>query len=196
MFADSGTTMDTLAHERLGAIVDAMASREPLPAAGAALAISMAMAAALLEKAASAPRKGVPVDAAAEARAGRLRHDALRLADEDAVAYRRVVAAKSAGDSERMRHALSQAAEPPLVMAEIGLKLARIAKSILDVVPLSLQGEVRAAASMACAGTIAAAELVRIDIASEDDERSQRAALLAGDAQALAQALAGRPLRG
>lgn len=195
MFADAGSTIDTLAHERLGAIVDAMASREPLPAAGAALAISMAMAAALLEKAASAPRNGVPVDAAAEARAGRLRRDALRLAGEDAVAYRRVVAAKSAGDAERMRSALRQAAEPPLVMAEIGLKLARIAKSILDVVPLSLQGEVRAAAHIACAAAIAAADLVRIDIACGDDERAQRAALLAGDAQALAQALATRPLR-
>ncbi len=192
---EAGGTRDTLAHERLGAIVDAMASREPLPAAGAALAISMSMAAALLEKAASAPRKGVPVDAAAEARAGRLRHDALRLADEDATAYRRVVAAKSAGDAERMRHALSQAAEPPLVMAEIGLKLARIAKSILDVVPLSLQGEVRAAAHIACAAAIAAADLVRIDVGSADDERSQRAVLLAGDATALAQALATRPLR-
>jgi formiminotetrahydrofolate cyclodeaminase len=189
-------TIDTLAHERLGAIVDAMASREPLPAAGAALAISMAMAAALLEKAASAPRGGVAVDAAAEARAGRLRGDALRLADEDAVAYRRVVAAKSAGDVERMRSALRQAAEPPLVMAEIGVKLARIAKSILEVVPLSLQGEVRAAAHLACAAAIAAAELARIDIGSEDDERSQRAALFAGDARALAQALATRPLRG
>ena len=94
-----------------------------------------------------------------------------------------------------MRSALRQAAEPPLAMAEIGLKLARIAKSILDVVPLSLQGEVRAAAHMACAGVIAAADLVRIDIDSEDDERSQRAALLAGDARALAQALATRPLR-
>ncbi|MGI8729068.1 MAG: DUF3152 domain-containing protein, partial [Solirubrobacteraceae bacterium] len=60
--------MDTLAHARLGAVVDAMAGREPLPAAGAALAVSLAMAAALLEKAASAPRGGAPVDAAAEAR--------------------------------------------------------------------------------------------------------------------------------
>ena len=190
-----GSSLDTLAHERLGAIVDAMAGREPLPAAGAALAVALAMSAALLEKAASAPRAGVPVDAAAEARAGRLRHDALRLADEDATAYRRVVAAKAAGDAERMRHALSRAAEPPLSMAEMGLKLASIAASILDEVPLSLQGEVRAAAQMALAATIAAADLVRIDVGSEEDERAQRASLLAGDAAARIQALAGRPLR-
>jgi formiminotetrahydrofolate cyclodeaminase len=193
--SDMGSALDTLAHERLGAIVDAMAGREPLPAAGAALAVSLAMSAALLQKAASAPRAGVPVDAAAEARAGRLRHDALRLADVDAAAYRRVVAAKSAGDDARMRHALGQAAEPPLSMAEIGLKLARIATSILDEVPLSLQGEVRAAAQMALAATVAAADLVRIDVASEQDERSQRASMLAGDAAGLAQALALRPLR-
>lgn len=196
MFADAGMTLDTLAHERLGAVIDAMGSREPLPAAGAALAISLSMAAALLQKAASAPRDGLPVDAAAEARAGRLRHDALRLADEDATAYRRVVAARAAGGGERMRHALVHASEPPLVMAQIGLKLARIAEALLDVVPLSLQGEVRAAAQMACAGTIASADLVRIDVADDDDERSQRAGLLAGDASVLGQALAGRPLRG
>jgi len=194
MFPDAGGSIDTLAHARLGAVVDAMASREPLPAAGAALAVSLAMAAALLQKAASAPRGGAVVDAAAEARAGRLRQDALRLADEDAVAYRRVVAAKGGGE-ERMRLALEHAAEPPLAMAEIGLKLARISKSLLDAVPLSLQGEVRAAAHMACAGTIAAAQLVRIDVGCDEDELAQRAGLLAGDATALAQALANRPLR-
>lgn len=197
MFSDTSTTaLDTLAHERLGAVVDAMAGREPLPAAGAALAIGLSMAAALLAKAASAPRGGVPVDAPAEARAGRLRHDALRLADEDAAAYRRVVAARLlGGDGERVRAALVQAAEPPLAMAQIGLKLARIAESILDQVPLSLQGEVRAAAHLACAGAMAAADLVVIDIASEADERSQHAAELAREAASAAQALAGRPLR-
>lgn len=194
MLSDMGT--DTLAHERLGGVVDAMAGREPMPAAGAAVAIALSMAAALLEKAASAPRAGVPVDAASQARAGRLRRDALRLADEDAAAYRRVVAAKSGGGDEgRVRHALVQAAEPPLAMAEIGCKLARIAESILDEVPLSLQGEVRAAAQMALAATVAAADLVRIDVGSEEDERTQRASLLAGDAAARIQALAGRPLR-
>ncbi|HEX4344923.1 MAG TPA: cyclodeaminase/cyclohydrolase family protein [Solirubrobacteraceae bacterium] len=196
MFADGGSTMDTLAHERLGAVVDAMAGREPLPAAGAALAIALSMAAALLVKAASAPRDGTAIDAAAQARAGRLRHDALRLADEDGVAYRRVVAAKSAGGGERMRHALEQASEPPLAMAQIGLELARLAESLLDVVPLSLQGEVRAAAQMSCSATIAAADLVRIDVGDERDERSRQAVLLAGDAGVLGQALAARPLRG
>jgi len=192
---DPGSALGTLAQERLGAVVDAMASREPLPAAGAALAVALAMSAALLEKAASAPRSGAPADAVAEARAGRLRRDALRLADEDAAAYRRVVAAKPAGDAERMRHALSQAADPPLAMAEIGLKLATIAQSILDEVPLSLQGEVRAAEQMALAAAIAAADLVRIDIGRDQDERSRRASLLAEDAAARAHALAARPLR-
>jgi methenyltetrahydrofolate cyclohydrolase len=195
MLADGASTMDTLAHERLGAVIDAMASREPLPAAGAALAIALSMAAALLVKAASAPRDGTAIDAAAQARAGRLRHDALRLADEDAVAYRRVVAAKSAGGGERMRHALEQASQPPLAMAQIGLELARLSESLLDVVPLSLQGEVRAAGQMSCSATIAAAELVRIDVGDEEDERARRVVVLAGDASVLGQALYGRPLR-
>lgn len=185
--------MDTLAQARLAAVVDAMAGREPLPAAGAALAVSLAMAAALLQKAASAPRDGAPVDAGAEARAGRLRHDALRLADEDAVAYRRVVAAKGADDG-RLRDALRQAAEPPLAMAETALELARLSESLHDEVPLSLQGEVRAAGHMACGAAIAAADLVRIDVGRDDDERSRRAGLLAGEAATLEQGLAARIL--
>jgi formiminotetrahydrofolate cyclodeaminase len=182
-----------LSDERLGAVVDQVASREPLPAAGAAVAVTLSLAAALLEKAASAPRAGVPVDSAAQGRAGHLRHEALALADEDTAIYRRIVAAK--GDDERVRSALSQFAEPPLAMAEIGLKLARLAERILADVPLSLQGDVRSAGHLACAAAKAATELVAIDVDSSRDERSVRATQIATEVAERARDLSSRALR-
>jgi len=186
--------LGSLADERLGAVVATMAGREPLPAAGAAVALTLTMAAALLEKAASAPRGGVPVDSGAQGRAEHLRVEALALADVDAAAYRRVLAAGA--DAERVCAALAHASEPPLAMAEIGVKLARLAARILDDVPLSLQGEVRSAAHLASAAAQAAAELVAIDLgALSQDARVIRAAELAAEAAAHAQTLAERPLR-
>lgn len=194
MLSDTGSkALGALVDERLGSVVDLMAGREPLPAAGAAIAVSLSLAAALLEKAASAPRGGQPVDSSAQGRAGHLRQLALALADEDAASYRRVVAAR--GDAERVRAALSQAAEPPLAMAEIGVKLARLAERILGDVPLRLQGEVRSASHLACAAATAATELVAIDLDSGADERCRRAAEIAAEVAGLATALAARALR-
>jgi formiminotetrahydrofolate cyclodeaminase len=184
----------SLADERLGDVVEAMAGRQPLPAAGAAIAVTLALSAALLEKGASAPRDGVPIDSAAQGRAEHLRAAALMLADEDAAAYRRVLAAR--GNSERTESALSYAADPPLKMAETGVKLARLAEQILDQVPLSLQGEVRTAGHLACAGATAAAELVKIDLEALQDHRSGRASELTAEVAALASALTSRELRG
>jgi hypothetical protein len=59
-------------------------------------------------------------------------------------------------------------------VAEIGLELARLSESILDGVPLSLQGEVRSAAHIACAGAMAAADLVVIDIACAQPRSARR----------------------
>ncbi len=196
MLSEAGSTkgLSSLADQRLGALVATMAGREPQPAAGAAVAFTLSMAAALLEKATSAPRHGAPVDSAGQARAEHLRQRSLALADEDAARYRRVLAAR--GDEARVRAALSRAAEPPLAMAEIGVKLARLASDVLDEVPVPLQGEVRSAGHLACAATRAACELVVIDIADENDARRSRAAEHAAEAAAHAQSLAERELRG
>jgi formiminotetrahydrofolate cyclodeaminase len=185
-----------LADERLGALLATMASREPLPAAGAAIAITLSFSAALLETAASALRDEAPVDAVAADRAGELRRRSLALADEDCDAYHRVVAAS--GDRARFGAALSSAADPPLAMAEIAVELARLALAILDGAPLSLQGEVRTAGRLAAAGAGAAGDLVAIDLGGhgEADPRVARAKEIAADAKALADALSARPLRG
>ena len=189
----SGRGFGSLAEMRLGSVISTMAAREPLPAAGSAVALTLSFAAALLEKATSVPRAGVPIDSAAHGRAERLRHDALALADEDAATYRRVGAAK--GDAERVRSALSKAADPPLAMAEIGVKLAELADRLLDDVPLRLQGEVRSAGHLACAAATAATELATIDLGEGDDGRRDRLVELAAEAAAFAQALSERGLR-
>lgn len=195
MLSESGTSkaIEPLADVRLGAVVARMASRELMPAAGSAVALTLSMSAALLEKAATARRGGVPVDSAAQGRAERLRHTSLTLADEDAAAYRRVLAAR--GDAARVRLALARACEPPLAMAEIGVRLARLAARLLDDVPLLLQGEVRCAGHLACAATRAASELVAIDLDDADDDRMTRAAEYAAEAAAHAQTLVERELR-
>ena len=197
MADDAGPSFDgsgRLADERLGLIVEAMAGREPLPAAGAAIALTLALAAALLEKGASVSRNGVPVNSAAHGGARHLRHAALMLADDDAAAYRRVLATRS--DRDRHRSALSDAADPPLIMAETGCKLARVAGQILDQVPPSLRGEVRTAGHLASAAATAAAELVMIDLSTQHDERAGRASELIAEAAALANALAIREVHG
>ena len=157
----------------------------------------MAMSAALLEKAASAPREGVPVDAAAEARAGRLRRDALRARRRG----RRRLPARRRGEVRGRRRAHAQRAAPGRrAAARHGGDRAQ-ARADREVDPRRRAAQpagrgARRRRTWPAPAAIAAADLVRIDIGSEDDERSQRAALLAGDAQALAQALATRPLRG
>ncbi|HVF79855.1 MAG TPA: cyclodeaminase/cyclohydrolase family protein [Solirubrobacteraceae bacterium] len=186
--------LGSLADERLGAVVAAMARREARPAAGSAVAVTLSMSAALLEKAASALNNGVPVDSAAQGRAEHLRTDALVLADNDAATFRLVLAAR--GDAARVRSALAQAAEPVLAMAEIGVTLARLADRLLDDVPPRLQGEVRTAEHLACAATHTAAELVAIDLGElSKDPRAARAFELAAEAAAHELTLAERPLR-
>lgn len=173
-----------LADDRLGAVLAAIAGPKPVPAAGAALAVTLGIAAALLEKAASAASDGVPVDSSAQGRAKRLRNGAIALADEEAAAHRSAHPARA------------QAADLVLAMAEIGVTLARLADRIHDRVPLSLQGEVRCAVRLACAAVRAAAELVAIDLGElSGDRRETRAYELAAEAAAHARTLAERPLR-
>jgi formiminotetrahydrofolate cyclodeaminase len=187
--------LDRLADESLGTVVAAMSSREPLPAAGAALAVTLAMAAALLAKAASATRHGAAVDSAACSRARRIGAEALALADEDAATYRRVLAAEADGATlERMRAALSDAAEPPLAMAKIALELSQIAEPLVPRVPVSLRGEVRTAAHLARAGAAAAAQLVAIDISSSRDARVRHAADIAAEVATIVGECTAHPL--
>ena len=106
--------------------LDGLASESPAPGAGAAAAWCCALSAALVEMVARVLRargEGSPELERRRNRAGELRAAALRLADEDAAAYRAVIDAPP----ERRREALSAAADPPLAIAEAAAETGALA---------------------------------------------------------------------
>ena len=162
----------------------AVAAREPAPGGGAVAAVGVAAAAAL---AAMAARFSPRMDDLAE-RADLLRAEVLPLADADATAYGRVLAAYriSRDAPERagqIAAALSEAADTPLAIAEIGAEVAAIGARVLDAGNPNLRGDALAAVRMAAAGVRTAAGLARMNLAqagiTDDRERRAGAAVVA-----------------
>lgn len=156
----------------------AVAAREPAPGGGAVAAMSVALAAAL---AAMAARFSPGMEDLAE-RADLLRAEVLPLADADAVAYGRVLAAyRMPGDAPerpgQIATALSEAADIPLAVAEIGAEVASIGAHVLDAGHATLRGDALAAVRMAGAGVRTAAALARLNLAQAGiaDDRERRA---------------------
>jgi methenyltetrahydrofolate cyclohydrolase len=124
-------------------------------------------------------------------RADRLRKRAAPLAQEDAEAYGRVLAAYRAPESrgpeasrECVRTALAGAADVPLKIAEAGAEVAEVAARLAREGNPNLRGDALAAALLAEAGTRSAAALVRINTAAGNvsGDRSGRADGLASKA--------------
>ena len=115
----------------LGCFLDMVASREPAPGGGASAAVAVALAAALSGMAARLSADYL-IDANGLAeRAECLRQRVAPLAQEDATAYRHVLAAYRVPHGEgpgirreRIQKALSDAADVPLNIAEAGPRLA------------------------------------------------------------------------
>jgi formiminotetrahydrofolate cyclodeaminase len=160
----------------------ALAAREPAPSGGAAAALACALAAALVEMAASltAPDAPLPLGAIRE-RAAAIRSTATRLADDDAAAYGRVLEAlRASRDEERVTEALSRAADPPLAVAEGAAETAELAAAVAHEGNPNLRGDALTGALLAEAAALAAARLVEINLASAPgDARVQRSRDLA-----------------
>ena len=114
--------MSAFGDERVAAFVERLGERTPAPGGGAACAIAAALAAALVQMAAA-----FAGDAAAAKRAAELRELALPLADEDARAYGRVLAAQG----EERAAALAAAADVPLRVAVAAAEAPRSAHARL-----------------------------------------------------------------
>lgn len=170
----------------LGGFLDLSASRTPAPGGGAALAVTVALAASLSGMAARFSADHLPEAAALAGRSDSLRDEAAALAQADATAYERVLAAKRGGGEDRnVREALSDAADVPLAVAEIGSEVAEIAVRIVERGNPNLRGDAVAAALLAEAGVRAAATLAEINLSgSEPDERLERAGELVQTAAA------------
>lgn len=175
--------------ETIQAFLAALAARRPAPGGGAAVALGCALAAALVEMAAAF----TPHQEAAGERAAAARSIALRLADEDAEAYGRVIAAwrLPKDDPRRATHvaeALSEAADVPLAIAEEAADVAEAAAELAAQGNPNLRGDAVTGAVLAEAASRSAARLVEINLeARSDDPRADRARHLAGRAHAARQ---------
>jgi len=187
----------------LCSFLDQIAAREPAPGGGAAAAMAVAMAAALV--AMTARFATSHLDAATDlcTHAEALRARVTPLAQADAAAYQQVIAAiglpgkpnaKAAKvRNHAIRKALDHAAEVPLRVAEVGADVAKLAATLAHAGNPNLRGDAATAGQLAAAGARAAATLIAINVGA-DDPRTQRASRLAdaaGQAAATATATAG-----
>jgi methenyltetrahydrofolate cyclohydrolase len=153
-------------------LLDRLAARTPAPGGGAAAAWACALAAGLVEMAAS-----FADDADAAGRARELRAEVLVLAERDGEAYAAALAARREGGD--IAAAMAGAAEPPLRIAEASAEIAELAAAIAVTGKASLVGDALTGALLAEAAARAAARLAEMDL---------EAAGLAAPAAALARA--------
>ncbi len=168
----------------LGEFLDRVASGGPAPGGGSVAAVAVALAAAL-----SGMSARLSADQLADAPELADRTDASRrrvapLARADAASYGRVLDAyhlprepDPEARTERIRDALSGAADVPLAIAEVGNEVAAIAARLVEEGNPNLEGDAMTAVLLAEAGVRAAAALAEINLCSANvkDERLGRA---------------------
>ncbi|MBA3950853.1 MAG: cyclodeaminase/cyclohydrolase family protein [Rubrobacter sp.] len=184
----------------LGGFLDLVASREPAPGGGASAAVAVALAAALTAMAARFSTEHLADADGLAGRAEGLRGEVVLLARADAVAYGRVLDANRAprdvGEEERrqrIREALTEAADVPLSIAGIGAEVVGISARLAEEGNPNLRGDAVTAAVLAGAGVRAAATLVEINVSAggADDGRLSRVAELRATAAAAQEAAEG-----
>lgn len=144
--------------------LDELAAPRPTPGAGGACAATVAAAAALLAMATGSSER---CEQRSVAEAGRLRARALELGEEDAAAYRQVLATRpdAAGEEGAEEHARAwdHASDVPLRICETAAATGELAVAVLPQVAGPLRGEVLTALELAAGAARAAARLVHID---------------------------------
>jgi formiminotetrahydrofolate cyclodeaminase len=181
-------TVPNYAELPLGRFVDMVASREPAPGGGASAAVAVALATALTAMAARFSADHLADAETIADRAEELRNSVMPLAQADAAAYGRVLDAyRTPRDDEekrrrRIREALSEAADVPLSIAEVGVEVAVNAARLVEEGNPNLRGDAVTAVALAKAGVRAAATLVEINVSAggaNDDRLSRVDQLLA-----------------
>ena len=192
MTAKTRTTPDYL-DMPLSRFLELVASGDSAPGGGAAAAVAVALSAGLSSMSAILSSDYLPDAAWLISRTERLRQEVARLAQADAEAYRRVIAARHAQD-QSVQAALSGAADVPMAIVEVGAETADIAARLVteDGNP-NLKGDAMAAVLLAEAGVRAATALVKINLSAAGikDGRLNRADELADTAAAARQAVEG-----
>ena len=186
---------DDYLEDSLGVFLDRLGSGSPAPGGGAAVALTVAMAAALAGMAARFAEGRLEGSPELIARADSLRHRVAPLAQADGRAYAEVLAAVNLPrepDPETRRRAiasaLSSAADVPLAVAEIASEVAELAADLARRGNPNLRGDAITAGLLADAGARAASVLVNINLGDSSEGRSQRAEKLAESTTRAAQA--------
>lgn len=150
------------------------------------------MASALVAMAARASTDSWPEASGAAAQAESVRRRVLPLATENASAYAEALAAMTSPPGTTSEHrdaaiadALTRAAAIPLEIAEAAADTAVLAATVAELGEQSRRGDVAAAAVLASGAARAAANLVSINLAVDDD----RVSLARGHAEAAADAV-------
>ncbi len=168
----------------LADFLDSVASDEPAPGGGAVAAVAVALAAGLCSMAAHLSAGHLADAAELAERAEHLRERVAPLAQEDATAYGHVLVAYRAPRDrdlverqQRIRTALSGAADVPLAIAETSAMVAEVAARLVREGNTNLRGDAVAAALLAEAGVHAASVLVEINMRAGEiaDDRLERA---------------------
>jgi methenyltetrahydrofolate cyclohydrolase len=162
--------------------LELVGSGSPAPGGGSVAAVAVALAAGLAGMAARLS-KGQLTDAAMLAdRADASRRRVAPLARADAESYGRVLDAlrlprDAETRTERIKDALSGAADVPLAVAEAGSEIAGIAARLVEEGNPNLKGDAMTAVFLADAGVNASAALAEINLSSANvqDDRLGRA---------------------
>jgi formiminotetrahydrofolate cyclodeaminase len=175
--------LDAFADQSLHDVLDAVAAQQSAPGGGSSAAWSGAIAAALVEMAASftlARPKYAGVhrrmaDVRKEAKG--LRRELVELGERDAAGgYEPVLEAlrlpeKHPDRVSKLEEAESQASEVPLAVTEAAATVAELAAEAAHTGGPHLKGDVITAALLAEAAALASARLVQINLAGRDDVR-------------------------
>jgi methenyltetrahydrofolate cyclohydrolase len=182
--------MDALADRSLGQLLEQVAAESPSPGGGSSCGLACALAAGLVQMAASFTLARSEYAerhermAAIRARAGELRADAVALAERELHVYGAVLDVlrlpeDEPGRAERLDAALSDAADSPLAVARTAAEVAELAAETARTGNRHLRGDAVAGALLAEAACAAAARLADLNLAGRaHDLRRDEAAEL------------------
>lgn len=146
--------MDRLADQPLAEFLERVAAATPAPGGGSSVAVTCALAAALVEMAARLGGRDAE-------RLRALRERALELAQEELSSYAPVLAAE---DADQRATALVEASRPPREVADIATEVARLGTEAAQASSAAIRGDALAGVVLAEAAATAASRLVEINL--------------------------------
>jgi methenyltetrahydrofolate cyclohydrolase len=154
-----------LGEQPLASFLDAVAEATPAPGGGTSAGCTAALAAALVEMAAS-----LAGDATAASRARELRAEALELAERELTSYAPVLEAMrlprdDPSRPDRLEDALLEASASPLAIARAAAEVAELGVAVARNSSKEVSGDARTGVLLAEAAAAAAATLVEINLA-------------------------------